>query len=473
MAKIGVGITVQNRFEVTDKTVSKWKSLLPRGAVLVIVDDGSAVPYPQATFRFEQPVGIPRAKNKCFELLEDAGVEEFFLADSDLYPTSRGWHKPYIESPEPHLSYQFLDLLTFTKLNDMKILYRDKKHIAYTGQRGCMLYYNKTVLERVGGFDPIYGRGLYEHGDLANRIHEAGLTTWRYADVTGSNRLWHSMDEHVEVARTIEQETQRHLVRQNVRVHNSRRAMGYQGFVPYREKERGDRDILITTLLTKNVDPQRGYKWNADPVVLTPWLESVERGGWEGVVLADEVRKLPRGYSSTLTKVEPSRMNVYYQRWLHILHYLRDHPEVRWVWCTDGTDVEVLRDPFEDMSTAVLYAGCEDSQVSNYWMKNNHRAAKFSGLFKRHETDTLLNAGVVGGSREIIHEFAQKMVSLYFDIEMDRFHKVELPGREVGDMAAFNYVAYEHFGSRLSFGPHITTEFKAYEDNGTAKFKHK
>jgi hypothetical protein len=47
------------------------------------------------------------------------------------------------------------------------VLYRDDKHVAYTGQRGVMLYYHRSAIEKVGGFDPVYGRGMYEHSDLA------------------------------------------------------------------------------------------------------------------------------------------------------------------------------------------------------------------------------------------------------------------------------------------------------------------
>jgi hypothetical protein len=61
----------------------------------------------------------------------------------------------------------------------------------------------------VGGFDPVYGRGMYEHSDLALRIHNAGLTTWAYADVVGSEKLIHSLDEHEAVERSVPSQTDR------------------------------------------------------------------------------------------------------------------------------------------------------------------------------------------------------------------------------------------------------------------------
>lgn len=473
LVKIGVGITVQNREEVSENTISHWRALLPKGAVLVVVDDASAVPYPGADYRFPETVGVALAKNKCFELLEDLGCDEFFLSDNDCYPIHRDWWKPYVESSEPHLSYQFLDLVGPVKLHDIEVLYRDKKHIAYTGQRGCLLYYNKKCLQEVGGFDPVYGRALYEHSDLANRIHASGLTTWRYADVVGSSKLFHSMDEHVQVNRTIPKGEQAVLVGPNARMHNQRRAQGYRAFVPYREPTGTDRDVLITTLLTSNVDPQRGYKWNADPVMIAPWLESVERGGWEGIVLADELDKLPKGYTTEVVQVESSDMNIYHQRWMHIYQYLRDNPNIRWVWCTDGSDVEVLRDPFLHMAPGKLYVGVESKVVDIPWMRKVHPAEVYQKFIRDYAKHTLLNAGVVGGDRLTVQEFARQIVALFNDIKIARFLGTEKGGPEIGDMGAFNKVAYEKYGSRLVYGPEITTEFKAYTDNGVAKFKHK
>lgn len=472
--KVGVAITTHNRHETAVETVRRWKVFLPKDAVLVVVDDASDVPFPGSDFRFEHNVGIAVAKNKCLELLEDAGVEHAFLADSDCYPKTKNWWKPYVESPEPHLSYQFIDLVGPVKLHDFKELYRDTHHVAYSGQRGCLLYYHlPTILPTVGGFDPIYGRALYEHGDLADRIHASGLTSWRYADVVGSEKLIHSMDEYVQVKRTVSQSEQTELARRNKSLFNRRRATGYKAFVPYRSVE-GSRDLVITTLLTANKDPQRGFKWAADSKHISPWLESMERGGWDGLVLADELQHLPVGYEIALEHVEPSTMNVYHQRWMHIYQYLRAHQEIRWVWCTDGSDVEVLRDPFKGMAKGKLYCGVEPTTVDTSWMRQSHPARILQNFIRGVEAKSqMLNAGVVGGDRETIMQLAHGIVTVYNDIETERFMKLDAPGKELGDMAAFNKVAYEQFGARLVTGPHVTTDFKAYKDNGTAKFKHK
>ena len=52
---------------------------MPKDAILVVVDDGSDIVHPEVTYRFEKNQGTPIAKNKCFELLYDAGLRTFIF----------------------------------------------------------------------------------------------------------------------------------------------------------------------------------------------------------------------------------------------------------------------------------------------------------------------------------------------------------------------------------------------------------
>lgn len=470
--KIGVAITTHNQNVVTSNTIAKWRALMPRGSVLVVVDDASDVPHPEATFRFETNVGVARAKNKCLELLEDLGVEHFFLADNDCWPISRLWYKPYVESSEPHLSYQFLDLAGPKKLHDNAEIYRDSTHVAYVRQRGCLLYYKKVCLETVGGFDPIYARSPYEHSDLANRIHAAGLTTWRFADVANSSKLWHSMDEHLEVTRSTPGSEQSEVMDYSLRMYETRLSQKWEHRVEYREESLGVDDVLLATFLTSHTGPKEGHRRRPDLSMLSGWVESIERGGYPSVILADELHSLPRGYSSTqILHVEPSSMDAHYRRWLHIYQFLRANPQVRWVWVTDGTGVEVLRDPFVGMQYGKLYCSAERSAVGSYWMRTNHPARQFEDLFSDYGPQILLSPRVVGGDRETVKELAQKIITVFSDIELERFKGTDKSIKDVGDIAAFNKIAYKYYGSRLVYGPETIANRETHIGNQQARFR--
>ncbi|WP_312804211.1 glycosyltransferase family 2 protein [Atlantibacter hermannii] len=468
-SRIGIAITTHNRPDVLNQAIEQHLKHLPAGALVVVVDDGSmpaaVVPDGIRLIRHEISLGIVTSKNASLEALMDAGCEHLFLWDDDAWPIADNWHQPYIDSPEPHLAYQFLDLSGPRKLHDLSVLYRDEQHVAYTGQRGVMLYYHSSAIEQVGGFDPVYGRGMYEHSDLALRIHNAGLTSWAYADVAGSDRLIHSLDEHEKVERSVPRPDRDELVRRNVKTHNERRDAGFTGYVEYRRQ----RDVVITTLLTSQPDPQRGTRLKPEQALIAKWIASVKGG--EAVILADEFEYSPPGQLTV--RVPVVDMNVYFRRWLHIWQYLRDNPQYRFVWCTDGTDVEMLREPWSEMEPGKIYVGSEPKTYADSWAREKHPESIYQQFIADHQHEVMLNAGLLGGTRQDVMAFAHAIVRIYYRIECHRFWKTERAGAAVGDMMAFGIVA-KTFGDRVVTGPLVHTVFKS---EGTGKefawWKHK
>lgn len=455
VARIGIAITTHNRADVLNRAIAQHKQFLPPSALVVVIDDGStpsaSVPDDVQLIRHDKSLGIVASKNRSLEALMAAGCEHLFLWDDDAWPTATDWHLPYVESPEYHLAYQFLDLAGPKKLKDMAALYRDDKHIAYTGQRGVMLYFHRSAIEKVGGFDPVYGRGMYEHPDLALRIHNAGLTTWAFADVVGSEKLIYSLDEHEAVERSVSRPDREALVRNNAKTFGDRRDAGYTAYVEYRRQ----RDVVITSLLTSQPDPQRGVRMSADPAVLSAWSSSIR--GADAVVLADELTSPPA--SATLVTVPPLEMSVYFARWLHIYQYLRAHQDIRFAWCTDGTDVEMLREPWAEMHPGVIYVGSEPKTYDDVWMKQSHHGQVYATFLNDHSNSTLLNAGLVGGSRDDVMEFAHRIIRLYYRIESHLFWGTEKAPQTKVDMCAFGIVA-KSFGDRIVTGPKVHTVFK-------------
>ncbi len=460
-SRIGIAITTHNRNTLFARALENQLKYLPAGAILVIVDDGSPVPVSAPDWaqviRHEKSQGIVAAKNASLAALIDAGCDEIFLWDDDVWPVAGGWERPYIDSPEPHLAYQFLDLAGSLKLNDLAILYQDDKHIAYTGQRGVMLYYHRSAIEKVGGFDPVYGRGMYEHSDLALRIHNAGLTSWAFADVVGSEKLIYSLDEHQAVESSVTKSDREAQVKHNVTIHNARRDSGYTGYAEYRQQ----RNLVITTLLTSQPDPQRGIKLSPSPDLLSVWASSIK--GSDAVVLADELPATPNG--ATIYRVPDVAMNVYFRRWLHIYQYLRDHPEYLFVWCTDGTDVEMLHEPWADMERGKIYVGSEPKTYAATWAKQKHPETIYQSFIFDNLNSVMLNAGLLGGSRADVMAVAHGIIRLYYHIESLRFWQKEKAASAVGDMLAFGIVVHR-YADRLVTGPQVHTVFKT---NGMGK----
>lgn len=188
---IGVAISTRNRRSLYRRTIVKWKHYLPAGSLLVVVDDASEEPlvgddqaYGGSNYRLivhPHRLGVAMTKNAGIAALMEAGCEHLFLADDDVCPVHMDWWKPYVESPEPHLSLQH-------RPADAAVL--PGGHFEVSFPRGVMLYVHRDAINRVGGMDPAYGAWGGEHVEWQARIHAAGLTTWPYADVAGSDQLW-------------------------------------------------------------------------------------------------------------------------------------------------------------------------------------------------------------------------------------------------------------------------------------------
>lgn len=469
-ARIGVGITSRNRNKILAQALDHHRAHLPRGAALVLIDDASDKPVDGADHRFDTQAGIATAKNKAIELLIDAGCEHLFLFDDDIWPTIDGWWEPYVTSPEPHLMYIFGDLKKGAKLNDIHQLHADDQHVAWSGPRGCMLYAHRTVIDTVGGMDPIYNPWGYEHGDWSNRIHHAGLTTWRYADVRGSEHLFHSLDEWGEANRTITTPERERLARDHVRIHHQRRDTWYRAYVDYRQP---DDDVIATTLFTGGTTtrPARDRtSYKPDVKLLKPLADSIRHGRL--IVFHDQLvdPKLATGNGRPVEFIEqPSpKINFFLYRHQVIWQWLHQHAEVRRIWAVDGTDVTQLRDPFTGMQPGKIHLGWEPKTLADPWMLDRHKEHHVHQFLTDHPALQLLNAGLIGGDRATMLEFLHQLYAYWYDVEM-----VSGP-HDQGDMGQLQRLAYEHFADRLVTGTQVATVFKAFQgDNGLSWWAHK
>ena len=462
---IGIGICTHNRYDIFKKTYDEIVRFFPQNSVIEVIDDASDKPCPEATFRFEKNVGIAKSKNKCFELLYNKGCEHFFLFDDDCYPKCEDWYKPYVESKEPHLNYIFEEfrMINSPKLKDALLIYQDSKIKAYSHTRGCMCYFKRICLDKVGGMSPLYGRWGYEHPDLSNRIYNAGLTSFRFMDVPNSYDLIYSRDEHTANANsTVAGKERTDCIERNSKLYESRKDI--VEYVPFREK----RNIILTCLFSSLDDPQRPNPMQADKGIVKDLINSMK--GQKIVILTDGIDSSKDG-NVEFIKVETFVKNIYFQRWISYYRYLLENRDsIDKLFITDGSDVVMLRNPFDSMKENVLYVGDEPNMTGCEWMVKNH-PHKDLQKFIIGNTDVLLNAGLCGGSVEIVMEFLNKFLSFYFRSVSDSYF-YKSPGCGV-DMGLFNYILRTHFNDRLVHGTQVNTVFKDEKANDVAWFKHK
>lgn len=457
--KIGIGITTHNRPDMLAKCIDAFNKFIPSNCTLVIVDDASTKPVLNANFRFETNAGIAKAKNKCLELLYKSGCEHFFLFDDDCWPKHKDWYLPYVNSSEPHLMYIFKDFSSGIKLNDNSIIYSDKKHIAYSHERGCMLYYKKICLETVGGMYEGFQKWGFEHGDLSNRIFMSGLTSFRFMDVVNSSELIYSHDEHNNNSgSTVVGKDRQLAVSANKPIYDSRKFS--KVYEPFYKKE----NIFLTCYFANIKDTQRLQSFSKTSDQLQALIKSLKE---TRLIVLHDCLTDENTDKVEFVKVDTS-INPYFQRWISYREYLMQNRHLYAnVFCIDGTDVEILKDPDWDNIKDFIFTGDELEKLDNDsgWMRNNHKNSEIQAFLKEFgEKYQLLNAGVLGGSIDNVIEFTRAINDFYLLSDMSG---------DTTDMGAFNYIARTVFNEKLKYGREITTDFKSNTKNNYSWIKHK
>lgn len=442
---IGIGVTTHNRNALVASTVATIQAHTPNARV-VVVDDASAQPVAidgVQVYRFETNVGIARAKNKCLELLSDC--DHIFLFDDDTYPLKPGWYEPYVASPEHHLMYLFEKWASGKPVGDDAIVYRDANVVAHHHSRGCMLYVDSFALATVGGMDTRFGKAMNEHLDWSIRIHNAGLTTFKYMDVPGSEQLIYSMDQHQEVATSIDNRRQYNEGNKHL-LSASETSTEY---IPY------GKDVVIACYFAGVPDAQRnGTKWAADYKQIEKLKRSVEAQGIE-FVLIHNCFELPN-------KVTIST-SPYFERWLKEWQYLRDRRDIKNVFVVDATDVDMVHNPFGHIKDNVLYVGDEPGNTLNgQWMLTRHMEPSVNRYLRENGKLPLLNCGVVGGNRKLVMALCHDMYMYHLENPQDQT-----------EMGIFNKLMHTKYIDVIEYGRHVTSLFKKMEAQTNAWFRHK
>lgn len=441
---IGIGITTHNRNALVAETVAKVQALTPN-AKIIVVDDASDRPVKLdgvQVYRFKNNVGIARAKNKCLELLNDC--QHIFLFDDDTYPIAPDWWVPYVNSKEHHLMYLFENWASGKPVGDDAIVYKDDQVVAHHHARGCMLYVDSLALATVGGMDVRYGKAMNEHLDWSMRMHNAGLSTFRYMDVVGSEQLIYSMDQHQEVRTSI---TNRVSNNTNNK-HLLAEAETSSAYMPY------GKDIVIACYFAGVLDVQRNTTWAADFKQIEKLKQSVEAQGIE-FVLIHNCFDLPNRVTITTTP--------YFERWLKEWQYLRDRRDINNVFVVDATDVDMVNNPFGQLQDNVLYVGDEPNQtLNNRWMLTRHMEPSVNRYLRENGTLPLLNCGVVGGNRKLVMQLCRDMYEYHLGAPQD-----------LTEMGIFNKLVHTKYADVVEYGRHVTSVFKGYERRTNAWFRHK
>ena len=127
--------------------------------------------------------GIAYGKNQCLEGLK--GCDHIFLFDDDCFPKKVGWTDYFINSGYKHLLYMNKDYGIFAQNEDV---------FYCANASGVFMYLTKEVFDKVGYFNPAYGRFGFEHAGYSKRIFNAGFTLTNFQVLHKTSEYIYALD---------------------------------------------------------------------------------------------------------------------------------------------------------------------------------------------------------------------------------------------------------------------------------------
>ena len=183
----------------------------------------------------------------------------------------------------------------------------------------------------------------------------------------------------------------------------------------------------------------------------------------------ETVSKFENEYVKFEKVVQNDSFNPNINRYFVYQDYITNHQaEINNLFLTDISDVTVILNPFEHnyfkANKNKIFCGDENKILNNDWMHDHclhlrNEITNFVAFEVENQDKTLLNCGVIGGSKTIILELLNKITSLHQNYSLSNKTPFTL------DMGVFNYVMYTFFQNQFLHGNPINTVFKNYETN--------
>ena len=230
-------------------------------------------------------------------------------------------------------------------------------------------------------------------------------------------------------------------------------------------------DILFTTYFTKDLsfsqhDSSGGCKPNKYRL-MERWYKSVWSNQIDSIVFHNELSNgFIRKYETKCIKFskwgEENRPSYNDERFYCFLNYLKEHENIKRVFCTDIFDVEILRNPFELITDEYdLYLGSE-CNPSRGWIKKKGKEISLP----QPDIDSgeiYYNAGIIGGKRENIIKL--------FELMLFEFNNI--PKEINANIPVYNYCLHKVFNGNYFTGHPLHNVFKSNKVTEGVYIKHK
>ena len=242
-------------------------------------------------------------------------------------------------------------------------------------------------------------------------------------------------------------------------------------------------EIIMGCLLTGIHDVNRNTVLeNDDYSLVKEWADSIIVLNLQGVIFhnnfsAETCLKYENENIHFIKVKHNTAFNPNIYRYFIYKYFLETHKNIKKVFCTDISDVVVLKNPFAEPlflnNSDKLFCGDEPKNLNNEWMLEHsthlrNNIADYAAYEEIYKEAQLLNCGIIGGDIKKMKKFIEELTTIH-----DKYNQ-QNETAFTGDMGAFNYLARTKYNNLICHGEPVNTVFKAFEQhNSNCWFKHK
>lgn len=233
-------------------------------------------------------------------------------------------------------------------------------------------------------------------------------------------------------------------------------------------------NYIASSLFTTCIDPIRNTKWSPSTDIMDVWYNSgvsliQQNPNFKLLVFYDQLNpNFPQKYNPeyvTFIKVEDcNNYSPHDYRWLIYHNFISTNfIDIDNIFFTDISDVIIKQNPFLHIKNDILYIGDEyEYPWENWWSSPRIKyyldnLGNFNEIYEKYKYFSFLNAGILGGDKNIVLKFLDLMES-YIGLTLDKPY-------ETTDMILFNYILYKYFSDKINHGEPINSKFKLNETN--------
>ena len=331
------------------------------------------------------------------------------------------------------------------------------RHAYGVSKNGAKILLEKAKPMKIGGGDKLIAN-LIEKGELESYAVTPPLFH-QNRESLGSTLANNDSMRECRTIKKIKKQTIEHFSNDNSKKSVKKQFTFYDRIHDYFNPQES---LILTTYFCKTKDKHHEkYAPCNDIGYIGNWYYSVKKHNLYGIVFYDSCSKefIEKYQTPKIKFIKTDSQKFKYtlndQRFVIYEDYIKANKNIKKIFMTDGNDVTIVNNPFKFINKNDIYIGTEEETIKNKfdWFNKKCINENLKKSLEKNKFEIILNAGIIGGTRENILDILGKMNAMFKNYA-DKNCNI--------NMAVLNVVGYDDLKNK-KISKKLNSKFKHYQ----------